>query len=47
MSDDTLNEVYDSWGREDDKRETKQKFVECLICGEKYDIDEGCCLIDS
>ena len=47
MSEDTLDDVY----RENDLRfmeidETTQ-FAICIICRERYNIDEGCCLIDS
>lgn len=44
MSDETLDEVWNDYNRDD---YDAPRMVECLICGEWYLSDEGCCLLDS
>ena len=45
VGDQFMDEIIDSM--EDRHDDEIGKFKVCIICGEKYDIDEGCCLIDS
>ena len=40
-----MNEIIDSM--EDRYDDEIGKFRVCIICGEKYDADGGCCLIDN
>ena len=40
-----MNEIIDSM--EDRHDDEIGKFKVCLICGEKVELDDPCCLIDS
>ena len=38
-----MDEIIDSIGED---REEKPKMQRCFICGELYDPEEGCCILD-